>query len=123
VALNNPVGNITPDRHAARFAAEKQKLAHGYCEAFKFWRACPLRRCRKSRRCDGEALGCLRRRVDEVPRIMQWQARQRIMAATPPDTAAPERTARELMPNALADAVIPPHVREVDGLRPNRGSD
>jgi hypothetical protein len=85
----------------ARFNAEKAALKRRYCNLFGFWRACALKRCRKERACSGDAGICLARRVDEVSRAMQWQARQDIMRATPAEAGPPERTAREFLPWAL----------------------
>ena len=96
---------MTPERYAARFRAEKTVLSRHYCDVFKFWRACPLKRCRRDRRCSGDPNACLKRREREVPRKAQWDARQKIIVATPPDTGAPERMARELMPGMLAEKV------------------
>ena len=89
----------------ARFRAEKTALSRHYCDVFKFWRACPLKQCRKARHCAGDPDACLKRREREVPRDVQWQARQRILVATPADAGAPERMARELMPGMLAEQV------------------
>ncbi len=87
--------------YAARFGAEKAALQRHYCNAFKFWRLCPLRRCRKARTCSGDAETCLKRREREVPRDIQWQERQRILLATPADAGPAERTARGFLPDAL----------------------
>jgi hypothetical protein len=94
---------LTSEQHAARFDAEAAALARHYCDVFKFWRACPFKRCRKLRRCDGDQTACLKRRVSEIPRPAQWRARQEVLRATPADVGAPERSAREFLPNALAD--------------------
>jgi hypothetical protein len=88
------------EQYAARFKAEKAALQRHYCSVFKFWRACPLRRCRKERSCSGDAKLCLKRREREVPREIQWRARQQILVSTPA-SAEPERSARELMPSEL----------------------
>jgi hypothetical protein len=91
----------TAKEYGAQLAAEKAALRRHYCNAFKFWRMCPLRRCRKVRSCGGEADACLKRREREIPRDMQWQARRQILAATPVDAGPAERTAREFLPGAL----------------------
>jgi hypothetical protein len=90
-----------PEEYAARFAAEKSALQRHYCEVFGFWRSCALRRCRKVRSCSGDAEACLRRRVREIGRDVQWQARRHILAATPADAGPAVRNARELLPGAL----------------------
>ncbi len=92
---------LTPEQYAERLDAEKTALTLHYCNAFKFWRACPLRLCRKARTCSGDANACLKRREHEVPREDQWRARQQILAATPAHAGPPERTAREFLPRDL----------------------
>ncbi len=92
---------LTPERYAARFNAEKAALQRAYCDIFKFWRMCPFKRCRRARTCSGDPGVCLTRRVGEIPRDMQWQARRQILAATPPQAGPPERQARELLPGGL----------------------
>ncbi len=95
--------NATPNatEYAARFGAEKAALQQHYCNAFKFWRLCPLRRCRRVRTCSGNAEACLKRREREIPRDIQWQARLQILLATPADAGPAERTARGFLPDAL----------------------
>jgi hypothetical protein len=65
---------MTQERYVARFHAEKAELARHYCTVFKFWRDCPLRRCRRERDCCGVQHACLKRRQQEIPRKMQWRA-------------------------------------------------
>jgi hypothetical protein len=92
---------LTNERYVARFHAEKAALARDYCNIFKFWRDCPLRRCRNVRRCSGDPTACLKRRVIDVAREVRWQARQKILGATPPEAGPPERMAREILPEGL----------------------
>ncbi len=92
---------MTAERYTARFQAEKASLARHYCNAFKFWRGCPFKRCRRARLCSGDQNACLKRRAQAVPLAVQWQARQRILAATPADAGPPERMAREFLPGVL----------------------
>ncbi len=91
----------TPEQYSARFNAEKAALQRHYCDVFKFWRTCPFKRCRKARTCSGDADVCLKRREKEIPRDIQWQARQRILASTPASAGPPERMAREFLPGGL----------------------
>ena len=91
----------TPEEYAARFAAEKAAMRRHYCNVFGFWRSCALKRCRKARSCSGDAEACLKRRAREIPREVQWQARRRVLAATPADVGLAERNARQLLPSAL----------------------
>ena len=92
---------MTPERYVARFNAEKASLARGYCNTFGFWRTCPFKRCRKARLCSGDQSACLRRREKEIPREMQWQARQQVLISTPATAGPPERMAREFLPGSL----------------------
>ena len=92
---------LTAERYAARLNAAKAALARGYCNSFKFWRTCPVKRCRKQRQCSGDAKACLTRRQKEVPREVQWQARQQILSSTPANAGPPERMAREFLPGSL----------------------
>ncbi len=92
---------LTNERYAARFDAEKTALVRHYCDVFKFWRACPFKLCRKARRCSGDHKACLARRMKEIPRDVEWRARQEVLQATPADAGPPERIAREFLPSAL----------------------
>jgi hypothetical protein len=92
---------LTPEQYAARFDAEKAVLRRHYCNTFKFWQACPFKKCRKARICSGDAKACLKHREAEIPRDVQWQARQRILGSTAASGGPPERTARGLLPCGL----------------------
>jgi hypothetical protein len=102
---------LTPEDYAKRFAAEKRLQQRRYCDAFRLWRACPLRSCRRHAACVGDAHRCLKRALDtaspsktgvtglwRVPRMVQWRVRQDILEATPANIGAPERAARQCMP-------------------------
>ena len=95
---------LTHDEFRTRFEAEKAKVARGYCTLFRFWGNCRLKLCRRIRACAGEPLACLRSSVDRIPRDRQFAARQALLESTPRNIAAPERAARDLMPNTFADA-------------------
>jgi len=94
---------LTAERYLARFNAEKAVLARHYCNIFKFWRTCPFKRCRKARTCSGDQTACLKRSGKEIPREIQWQARQQILASTPAQAGPPERTARQFLPGSLLE--------------------
>ena len=79
---------------AARFKAEKARQQRRYCDAFKLWRTCANKRCRRRQACCGDANACLKGGFDLVLHRAQWQARQDIWAATPKNIGAPERAAR-----------------------------
>ena len=92
---------MTQERYGARFHAERALLARHYCTVFKFWRDCPLRRCRRERDCCGDQHACLKRRQQEIPRKIQWRARQQILRSTPANAGPPERMAREYLPSSF----------------------
>lgn len=86
-----------------RFEAEKTRLARRYCTLFRFWGNCRVKLCRRERACAGDPMACLKTCIARVPRDSQFAARQLLLQATPRNLAAPERAARELMPNTFAD--------------------
>ena len=92
---------LAAERYKARFRDEKAKLQRAYCTLYKFWRACRFKPCRNARVCKGDPDACLKRGVGAVSRDAQWQARQKILDATPADVGAPERAARECLPGEL----------------------
>jgi hypothetical protein len=94
---------LTAERYVARFNAEKAVLARHYCNIFKFWRTFPFKRCRKARTCSGDQNACLKRSGKEVPRHIQFEARQQILASTPAEAGPPERTARQFLPGSLLE--------------------
>jgi hypothetical protein len=89
---------ILPPDWGVRFAAERARLQLHYCNLFKFWLDCRDKRCRRHLRCCGNAGECLKRRIGEVPRHAQFQARQAILLATPQNAGGAERTVRQFMP-------------------------
>jgi hypothetical protein len=91
----------SPVEYARRFAVEKLALQRRYCDAFALWRSCGQAACWRHRCCRGDATACLRRALGRVPRDVQRQAREKIIAATPRNLGAPERTARLSMPQDL----------------------
>jgi len=100
VLSKKPPKRITTERYVARFNAEKAMLARHYCTVLKFWRDCPFKPCRRTRVCSGDQNACLKRRGQEIPREIQWQARQLILESTPANAGPPERTAREFLPGS-----------------------
>lgn len=96
-------GTMTAQQYQARFAAEHAVLRRHYCSVFAFWKSCPHKPCRRARACAGNALACLRRGVPSVPRDAQWSARQRLLDSTPTTIGAPERHARQFMPEGLRE--------------------
>ena len=95
-----PVGKrrLTAEQFIARYKAEKSLQRGRYCEVFELWRRCTSRRCRRQRACAGDHAACLKRALPAVPHGAQWQAREKILAATAKNIGAPERAARQCMP-------------------------
>ena len=91
--------HLAREEFRARFEAEKVRVQRHYCTLFKFWRTCRSKPCRRQRACSGEPGACLKRCIGEFPRRTLFDARQRLVAATPPNCAAPEREARLTMAN------------------------
>ena len=94
------IEGIPAERYQERFKEERAKLRRHYCTVFKFWRSCRYKPCKNARACLGDALACLKRNEQNVPREEQWQARQEILETTP-EKDGPERAARECMPSEL----------------------
>lgn len=90
--------NLTGAEFTARYKAERILQQRRYCEAFALWRRCTDRRCRRQGACSGDANACLKRGLAAVPHATQWQAREQILAAMPPNIGAPERAVRQCMP-------------------------
>ena len=89
---------LSPVEFAARFAIEKALQQHRYCNALALWRTCRSKHCRRRGNCQGDPNACLQRGLATVPRHVQVRVRDDILAATPPNIGAPERTARQCMP-------------------------
>ena len=94
---------MTAEQYRARFAAEHAALRRYYCSVFAFWKACRHKPCRKARACAGDALACLKRGAPGVPRETQWRARRRLLDAMPKTIGAPERHARQFLPEGLCE--------------------
>jgi hypothetical protein len=95
---------LTPADYAARFAAEKALQQKRYCDTFALWKTCRRKLCRLSAACRGDPRACLKAALGRIPQHAQWQARQDVLAVTPPNIGKPERAARQCMPRDLYDA-------------------
>jgi hypothetical protein len=84
-----------------RYRAEVKVLRRHYCSVFAFWTWCGHKPCRKARVCAGNALACLKRNGLELSNTEQFNARQKVLEATPRNIGAPERAARQTMPLGL----------------------
>ncbi len=96
---------LTREEFRARFDAEKAKVQRHYCTLFRFWRSCTFKPCRRERACRGDPHECLKLSVHRIPRPDQFDARQKLLQATPRHMAAPERAARDIMPNAFDNSL------------------
>jgi hypothetical protein len=85
----------------ARFYAELAALQNAYCDIFKLWLFCRIKRCRRQRACLGDRNACLKRGTKDIPRAVQFQARKRIMAAAPKNAGPIARELRETLPGGL----------------------
>jgi hypothetical protein len=94
---------LTREEFRARFDAEKVKAQRHYCTLFGFWRTCRFKPCRRERACMGDAPACLTRSVGRISRPQQFDAREKLLQATPANMAAPERAARAIMPGVFDD--------------------
>jgi hypothetical protein len=101
VATKQTIEGVPIERFKARFKEERAKLRRHYCTVFRFWRTCRFKPCKTARACRGDAYACLKRSAGTVSRTVQWDARQKILAARPASGGAPERAARECMPSEL----------------------
>jgi hypothetical protein len=101
---------LTTVAYAERFEAETVAQQRRYCDAFETWRGCKGRACRRDRACRGEARACLRSALGTVPREVQWQAREKILAATPKNFGGPERQVRLCMPHDFFDGTADRYV-------------
>jgi uncharacterized protein len=96
----------------ARFEAEKTRQQQRYCERFELWRQCPVKGCRRHRRCCGNEPYCMVWAEDNLSWRQLQQARRDIWSETPANIGAPELEARQLGPYELcsgdttADAVV-----------------
>lgn len=100
-----------------RFAAEAAAMKRAYCNMFRFWLACPVKRCRKTRNCLGDQDTCLKRGLKDVPRRVQFQARQQLIAATPASAGPPEHAARESMPLGLFELAAQNDLSRRDSIK------
>jgi hypothetical protein len=95
------IEGVPVERYKMRFKEERAKLRRHYCTVFRFWRTCRFKPCKTARACRGDAYACLKRSAGTVSRTVQWDARQKILVATPACAGAPEREARQCMPYDL----------------------
>ena len=94
---------LTTVAYANRFEAEMAAQQRRFCDAFKTWRACADKACRRDRACRGKVGACLKRALDTVPREVQRRVREDILNATPKNIGGPERAVRLLVPRDFYD--------------------
>jgi hypothetical protein len=84
-----------------RLYAETERVQRHCCTLFRFRRFCSVKQCRRARACRSDPDACLKRFVDKVPHPEQWQARQKLLEATPRQLGAVELKVRQTMPNGF----------------------
>jgi hypothetical protein len=82
-------------RRYGRAAAAQQRR---YCDAFALWQSCPKKRCRRARRCLGYVTDCLKRALRTVHPRTHVQVQQQLLRGVPRNIGAPERKARQNLP-------------------------
>ena len=82
-------------RRYGRAAAAQQRR---YCDAFQLWRTCRKKRCIRAHRCLGYVTDCLKRALRDVPPRRHGQVRNALMQNVPRNISAPERKARQSLP-------------------------
>jgi hypothetical protein len=85
-----------------RFNAETARMRLYYCNVFALWQTCRSKPCRRARGCQGDPRVCLQRGLAQIPRELQWRARQGLLQVTPSNAGAVVRAARDCMPADLA---------------------
>jgi hypothetical protein len=66
---------LADDAHAATWRL--------YCEVFRFWRSCPVKRCKRERRCLGEPARCLMRGLPSITPAEGLAAEKAVIAGGP----------------------------------------
>jgi len=73
-----------------------------YCEVLALWRGCRNKKCRRHRRCLGEAAACLLRAQPTIPQARLMEAEKEVMAGgprrVPPTTHLEWLVRREALP-------------------------
>ena len=83
---------------ARRYGREAAAQQRRYCNAFALWRTCPKGRCRRARRCLGYVTDCLKRAFRDVHPRLHGQVQRKLMQGVPRNISAPERKARQSLP-------------------------
>jgi len=83
---------------ARRYGREATAQQRRYCNAFSLWRTCPKKRCRRARSCLGYVTDCLKRAFRAVPPQIHAQVRRDLLQGVPRNISAPERKARQNLP-------------------------
>ncbi len=89
---------LSPAEFARRYGREAAAQQRRYCDAFALWRGCRKNRCRRARRCLGYVTDCLKRAFGAVPGPAHVKARNALNKAVPRNISAPERKARQNLP-------------------------
>jgi hypothetical protein len=83
---------------AKAYGREAVAQQRRYCDAFALWRTCRKKRCGRARRCLGYVPDCLKRAFATVNPRLHVQVRKELLAGVPRNISAPERKARQSLP-------------------------
>jgi hypothetical protein len=91
---------------------ERKQVQRYYCTEFRLWRFCGLKQCQRARACEGDADACLKRSVWGVPPTERWQARLKLLEATPRHIGKAELEVRKTEPTEFWRRPVDPAVQE-----------
>lgn len=86
----------TAAQHVARQQAAMNALRRIYCDVVGLWRSCAVRRCKRHRRCCGDAWSCLQR--GRVPASLRARIHEQVRTGGPdrlPPVNSVERKMRD----------------------------
>jgi hypothetical protein len=73
----------TPHQQQALYDAALAATRRIYCDVLELWRACKTPRCRRHRRCGGDAKECLARAYRSIPAAQHDALQAQVMAGGP----------------------------------------
>jgi hypothetical protein len=98
VGFRNKKPKLSPAEFARRYGREAAAQQRRYCDAFAAWRSCPKKRCRRARACHGYVTDCLKRALRTASPQAHANARAVSLQGVPRNIGAPERKARQSLP-------------------------
>jgi len=73
----------TPEEQQMRDKRARIALTRIHCDVLKLWRRCTDKRCKRHRRCRGNAAPCLHRTLGTIPRNMREYIFRQVRAGGP----------------------------------------